>query len=82
MFGQTKKIKGNFYAYHVENKRTNGKVKQTSKNILVKHNSKKAQISRFYDFIKKDYKEYSKKDYKKIILDLVKFELEIIIFKK
>ena len=77
MFVRLKKIKGNFYAYHVENKRINGKVKQTSKKYLGKAIiPKKHRSQDFNDFIKKDYKEYSKKDYKKIIFDLIKFELD------
>lgn len=76
MFVRIKRIKGNFYAYNVENKRIKGKVRQKSRKYLGKVLVPKKQKSKdFRNFIKKDYKEYSRNNYKKIISDLVTFEI-------
>jgi hypothetical protein len=77
MFIRIKKIQGKDYAYHVENKRAHGKVKQKVKEYLgrVIMPSKSEDIS-FFEFIKSSPELYvQNKSYKEIIVDLTRWEL-------
>ena len=79
-FVRTKKIKGNEYAYIVENKwrKRGNKVKQKSKNYLGRvYRFDRANVMDFYEHYDiSDVNEYlDKKSTKDIVLDLIKLEL-------
>lgn len=77
MFIRIKKIKEKHYAYHVQNRRVYGKVKQKVKEYLGKaYISKKTNNISFFEFVKSDASSYHQgKSYKEIIEDLIRWEL-------
>ena len=76
MFIRLKKIKGNHYAYHVENRRADGKVKQKVKAYLGKAflPEKTSQID-FFAHTQSDLSTASKKPYPQLIHQLIAWEL-------
>ena len=75
MFIRLKKIKNQYYAYHVQNRRVWGKVKQKVKGYLGKAIfPKKVNNATFLKFIKQDMEVYSP-SLKKAVQDLVNWEL-------
>jgi hypothetical protein len=77
MFIRIKKIQDKYYAYHVENKRVHGKVKQKVKAYLGKVCiPKKINNISFSSILKSNLEEYIRsKTYKEIIEDLIRWEL-------
>ncbi len=75
MFVRVKKIKGNYYAYNVQNRRVRGKVKQRVKGYIGKTLiPKKTNEKDFFEFTGKDVNSY-KKHLKETVEDLIKWEL-------
>lgn len=75
MFIRIKKIKNKHYAYHVQNKRVRGKVKQKVKSYIGRaHIPEKTSNIDFFEFVKKDLNNYNK-EFKSILEDLIKWEL-------
>lgn len=78
MFVRLKKIKGQHYAYHVENRRSSGKVRQKVKGYVGKAiiPEKKKDLS-FELFINKPTGEFIKQNtYPEIVSALIRWELE------
>ena len=76
MFIRIKKINNQNYAYHVENRRVRGKVKQKVKGYVGKvHIPKKVNKTSFMQFTNKKIEDYSIKNRKSNVHDLVQWEL-------
>jgi len=79
MFIRTKKIKNKEYAFLVDNKwdKKSKKVKQKVIRYLGKVYKPKQENKNFIDFYNiESIEKYSKKDFKKIIKDLIEFEIK------
>ncbi|MCK4521965.1 MAG: hypothetical protein KAU20_05290 [Nanoarchaeota archaeon] len=76
MFIRVKKLKGNEYAYLVQNRRVRGKVKQKVKNYLGRvYSYEKINDNGFFEFVKKDVDDYMKdKQFRDIVKDLIRWE--------
>ena len=76
MFIRIKKINDQNYAYHVENRRVYGKVKQKVKGYVGKvHIPEKVNQTSFMQFTNKKIEDYSIKNRKSNVHDLVQWEL-------
>ncbi|TKJ17080.1 hypothetical protein CEE44_00915 [Candidatus Woesearchaeota archaeon B3_Woes] len=74
MFVRLKKIKDKYYAYHVQNKRVRGKVKQKVKGYIGRaYFPKKTNEKDFFEFVNENINNYNK-PFKEIIEDLIKWE--------
>ena len=75
MFIRLKKIQDKYYAYHVQNKRVRGKVKQKVKGYIGRaYFPKQVNSNNFFEFVGKDIDSYDM-SLKNTVLDLVKWEL-------
>jgi hypothetical protein len=76
MFIRIKEVNGQNYAYHVENRRVHGKVRQKVKGYVGKaHTPDKIHKTSFTDFTNKKLENYSVKNRKSTVHDLVQWEL-------
>jgi len=75
MFIRLKKIKGKYYAYHVQNRRVRGRVKQKVKGYIGRaYFPKQVNDKNFFSFVGKDINSYEI-SLKKTVEDLVRWEL-------
>lgn len=74
MFIRLKKIKGKYYAYHVQNKRVRGKVKQKVKGYIGRaYFPEKVNKKDFFEFVNTEINNYNK-PFKEVIEDLIRWE--------